>query len=497
MHGDAGSGGPTRGVASARHRVPRRGRSSLVVAVAIVLLVLGAASDASASEGISGSVNAGAGVEVWLCEEAPPKCPRPANASLRTLTNSEGVYSLSVPAGEYFLYFDPPYSDNLLPDYYRGPTETGEPTKVVVKSAALTAGVNGALAAGGQITGKVIDAFTGEPISTEPYAQVEVFDPSGKNRYGLQHAEPDGKYVVKDLPTGEYLLRFWREVGPYPYNSYPSLVHVVQGTITENVDEAMWPDGHITGGVYDAATNQPIHSATIKFYGVKTGEFTAYASTEANGTYEALLRAGEEYKLEIIATNYATQFYKGKAALACAEPVSLVSTLGAKAINVSMTASPASLATCATTGGGGGGSGGSGGAGAGGQGGGGGGGAGTPAGHVAVATGPTLKALGGKTLVALSCAGSATCHLKVALTSSLTGHAAGSAKTRKVLVGVAAASIAAGHVARVPVTLTRAGQKLLAAHHGRIGVRLTVTGSAGSTSINQSKTVNLVRATHH
>ena len=47
------------------------------------------------------------------------------------------------------------------------------------------------------------------------------------------------------------------------------------------------------------------------------------------------------------------------------------------------------------------------------------------------------------------------------------------------------------------LTLTSAGRKLLAAHHGHITARLTITGTGGAAAISQSKTVTLVLSRHH
>jgi hypothetical protein len=45
--------------------------------------------------------------------------------------------------------------------------------------------------------------------------------------------------------------------------------------------------------------------------------------------------------------------------------------------------------------------------------------------------------------------------------------------------------------------LTHEGLRLLAAHHHRIATRISVTGSAGSAAISQSKTVAVVLARRH
>jgi len=454
----------------------RRARVAFAaVALAGTFMLVADASPAFATseEGFSGTVSAAKGVaegvEVWACESSPPNCSQPAFDDRTTV--SKGAYTLPIGEGEYYVRFEPGPKINLLPGYYVSPESHGEPAPVKVNKGSVTPNISAVLVEGGQIEGTITDAFTGALMGESSSA--EVFDATGKNAYGLTYANAEGHYVVNKLPVGEYLLRFWDQGGAFPYNFYPTKVKILQpGEIIGGTNEAMWPFAYVSGGVYDATTHQPIQNATVKLYAVKTGQLTAYASVKPSGEYVAKVPAGEEYKLSVEATKYATQFYSGKAAIACAQPISVVQTLSAKSINVSMTTSAASLAPCTSGGGGGGG----------------------PTGHVAISSGRTLKALGGKTLVALGCSGGATCHVKVVLTSNTAGHAATVARLRRVVVGTATVSIAAGRASKVRISLSRSGKRLLAAHHGRIGVRMTVTGSAGSTSIRVTKNVTLVRS---
>ena len=488
MRADADSAGPAAGEARPRCLVVPGGRRiAVLLALATILMALTAASPALAfEEGFEGKTNGGPGVEVWICEGIPPNCPRPANSLLRTITNAEGAYGLPIEHGEYYVYFFAPYSYNLLPSYYKN--LAGEPAKVVVSHKAVTPGVNGVLAEGGQITGSVINAFTKELIPELANPQVTVFDSTGNKVYGFQHVESNGKYKVNDLPTGEYLLRFWAESGPFLYNYYPSLVKVAQGSVTENINEAMWPEAFIEGGVYSAATHQPIHVASVKVYGVKTGQLAGVTTPATNGIYEVGVPAGEEYRVEFIAAGYTTQFYKGKATLACGDAISLVKTLDVKNISVELGTSAAGLGTCSAGSGGGETPKGGGGQGPGPT---------SPTGglssHVGSSGGSTVGVSGGSATVVIQCVGEAPCTVEVVMTSSPSGKAASAAKLKRLTLGRAKRTIPAGKTERIAIKLTPAALKLLRTHHGRIHARLTITGKGGSAPINLSKVVVLAK----
>jgi hypothetical protein len=101
----------------------------------------------------------------------------------------------------------------------------------------------------------------------------------------------------------------------------------------------------------------------------------------------------------------------------------------------------------------------------------------------------TVSATKGGATVTLQCVGEAPCTLEITLTSSPTGHAAHASKLTRIVVGRARATIAAGKTQRVTVKFTRAGLTLLHARHGHIAGKLTISGTAGTTTIRESKTV--------
>jgi hypothetical protein len=115
---------------------------------------------------------------------------------------------------------------------------------------------------------------------------------------------------------------------------------------------------------------------------------------------------------------------------------------------------------------------------------------------ITLAAAPTLRVLSGKVTVPLGCEGGSPCKLKLALTSSALGKAARVARSKKVLVGSASTTVAAGTTAHVVVHLTKRGLRLLASHRGKIKSRLSVTGSAGTVTLRQTNIVTFLASRH-
>lgn len=111
--------------------------------------------------------------------------------------------------------------------------------------------------------------------------------------------------------------------------------------------------------------------------------------------------------------------------------------------------------------------------------------------------GGTVEASGGSAVVTVECAGEAPCSVEVTMSSSPNGHAANASSKRKVvLVGRAEATIQAGKTERVRVKLTKAGARLLRAHHGRIAAKLLITGTGGTARIDISRSVIVAAHPH-
>jgi hypothetical protein len=131
---------------------------------------------------------------------------------------------------------------------------------------------------------------------------------------------------------------------------------------------------------------------------------------------------------------------------------------------------------------------------------GGGGGSGTGAsGAVTLQAGGTLPVKHNAVHIGLQCAGTATCSGKVTLStvappshrSRLARFARKSLRTRSVVIGKHAFSIAAGKSATVTIHLNAAGKKALRAGHGKLKAQLAISGVASGKSVEETKAVTL------
>src|SRR5207302_15144 len=134
-------------------------------------------------------------------------------------------------------------------------------TPIVVTVGTTTSGVNFALAKGGQISGRVTDAATGNGLAN---VTVEVYTNSGIGITG-NLTDATGNYTIAGLFTGTYYARTFNSQGYVDglYSAHPTRrssdlagtpIVVTVGTTTSGVNFALAKGGQISGRVTDAAT---------------------------------------------------------------------------------------------------------------------------------------------------------------------------------------------------------------------------------------------------
>jgi oligopeptide transport system substrate-binding protein len=124
-------------------------------------------------------------------------------------TNNEGIYSLSVPAGNYQVYTDKrqnsAYGYIFTVDQFYNHAANLEEAKLVAAIAGQLTTVNFSLTTGGNITGVIKDSPSGLPLR---YAEVMAIATDGSRRsYSSQQTTANGQYVIPGLPAGQYILR--------------------------------------------------------------------------------------------------------------------------------------------------------------------------------------------------------------------------------------------------------------------------------------------------
>ncbi len=267
-----------------------------------------------------------------------------------TTTNAKGEYDVTrLATAKYKVEFLPPYESalNYLRQYYSGKSTAAEALPVSVTAGVTTTGINAAMQAGGQITGKVTDVVTKAAISG---IHVCASPTSGEFFSHCATTSASGEYDVVGMPTGEYRVEFSEGGTKYVtqyYNGKSSfseaqLVSVTAGGTTIGIDAAMQLAGKIAGKVTSATTKAALGGIQVCAQPAGGGGgFGRCASTNASGEYTISGLAASEYKVEFAppfqsALNYLRQYYNGKSSSAEANAVTVSAGATTSAIDAAM-----------------------------------------------------------------------------------------------------------------------------------------------------------------
>lgn len=132
-------------------------------------------------------------------------------SGITTQTDTSGSYSLSAPAGNYYVYAQAPqYVSQLYPaascpynSYYYNYSNCNVSAAqlFVLSSGATLSGINMAISAGYVIAGQVRD----DSNQVVSQASVSLFDGSG-NSLSTVYADSFGRYTITTIPSGTYKL---------------------------------------------------------------------------------------------------------------------------------------------------------------------------------------------------------------------------------------------------------------------------------------------------
>ncbi|HXN36769.1 MAG TPA: carboxypeptidase regulatory-like domain-containing protein [Solirubrobacteraceae bacterium] len=155
-------------------------------------------------------------------------------------TNAKGEYSVvGLASASYRVEVIPPTGVNLVPQFYANEPSFADATQVAVKVEEIKQ-ANVTLQVGGEISGRVTDSATHNPIGG---VFVEATNAAGFSPFGgFAVTNSSGEYTIEGLATGSYNVEF---VGP---ESTPYLVQtdngvsVTQGSTTSGVNAALVPE---------------------------------------------------------------------------------------------------------------------------------------------------------------------------------------------------------------------------------------------------------------
>ncbi|MFI5010207.1 MAG: carboxypeptidase regulatory-like domain-containing protein [Solirubrobacterales bacterium] len=254
-----------------------------------------------------------------------------------TASNSGGEYTITgLFNGSYKVQFSSSEGGNYEPQWYNGKSLNGEAAAVPVTAPNLTLGVNAALSAGGQISGRVTAASGGAAL-----AGIEVcVGETGFGLFGLfgncASTNGNGEYTIQSLPSGTYSVTFSAfacgEISctqqNYLSQSEPG-VAVTAGGAPATVNAALSSGGLISGRVTAASGGAALAGIEVCASETSGELFGNCASTNAGGEYTISgLPSGASYIVGFSrgreGGNYAPQWYNGMPSKTGATPVAVI-----------------------------------------------------------------------------------------------------------------------------------------------------------------------------
>ncbi len=295
------------------------------------------------------------------------------NAVAEAQVAPTGIYTFNgVSAGSYKVYFvDPTGADDVAPAYLGGATAFASATPVTVSASGALASTS--LTNGGEITGTIADANTGDTNTTVTAVPVGVTDP-GQSAFWSYYANglPTGtitasgsarSYAVGGLvPSSSYTLAYGFASATAPHWNTTAYVTASNGVTADPATAAVFKAqagsplagnfsvpavGSISGTVTDPG-GLPNSNVTVDLFNA-AGAYIPASVAWSNGTYTVNGVLPGTYKVEFIPDSQvvAPQYFNGAATLASATAINVNS--GMTTGNVSVTLAAASTVSGTVT----------------------------------------------------------------------------------------------------------------------------------------------------
>jgi hypothetical protein len=284
-------------------------------------------------------------------------------------TDASGYYtSTGLATNDYQVRFSPSSvgaSASYLQEYYNNKSSLDTADEVAVTMGQMTNNINAALDMGGQISGQVTAADTGDPLDD---VYVRVFT-STSSSYSIASVATDanGTYTTTALPAGSYYLEFvpytWSSISSgyaseyydnQPLLSQATAVVVTINNITTDIDAALSPGispvyGRIAGHV-TTEEGQDLSSVYVVAYNTN-GEYVGNDYTDSDGeylidrlppgTYYVLFNS-REYETVSCAylLHYRGEYYNDKTSFHTADPVQVTGGQVTENIDASLALAP-------------------------------------------------------------------------------------------------------------------------------------------------------------
>jgi 5-hydroxyisourate hydrolase-like protein (transthyretin family) len=223
--------------------------------------------------------------------------------------------SPALPPGTYRVNFDPSSfgeAAGYIEEYYNNNLTFATADAVTLATGADLGGIDGALDRGGQISGVVRDAVTGQPLDD---VWADVYSADGKTYLTYGSVDSRGVYTTGAVPAGAYVVQFdpFSSGDAYSYtvsyyNNKPDItsadrVPVTATQITRNINGFLTLGGEIHGRVTAQNSGWPLDDVVVWARKIDNNE-SRYAFTDEDGYYKLGGLATGNYKVQFYSATY-------------------------------------------------------------------------------------------------------------------------------------------------------------------------------------------------
>ena len=229
-------------------------------------------------------------------------------------TDSNGDYIIrGLAGGDYRVQASVPSDPGLVMEFFSSTLDWQNAARVTVTAGTTTAGIDFSLIAGGSISGRVVTAAGGTPVSGAHVHAGSYSEGGGGN--GAE-TKSDGYYTIPGLAAGTYRVevdashlglarQFYSSTSDWD-QATPVTVNV--GTTTMGIDFALVEGGSISGVVTNVS-GTPIVGANVDANPYDDGGGGGGDRTATDGSYTIAGLIPGDYRVEVRAVGYALQFY--------------------------------------------------------------------------------------------------------------------------------------------------------------------------------------------
>lgn len=232
-------------------------------------------------------------------------------------TDAGGEYTISLPAGDYFIKF------------------WGRPLKYENQSAAVTVGpgpvtgVDAELDPFGSVEGTVRAEVGGEAVE-DARVCAWVFDDHGSG--DCTRTDASGHYLIEDLAPTEYRIEFWANGQNFLWQYYDHVyeaadsepVFVGLSQVVDGIDADLPPGAEVEGMVRRADNGAPFRDLFVNFWPPAEDTFWPTRGTD-DGSFSMVGLPPGDYRVEFLPYNskWRPQFWDHKASLQESATISL------------------------------------------------------------------------------------------------------------------------------------------------------------------------------